>query len=770
MEPIYIDIHVHTSDDPDKLNTSYDINTLFSKITSSGQNAMCLLSLTDHNTINKKAYIDALELKNPKIKLLLGAELHIHNYVEAPAYHCHILFKSDITEESIDKINAILDILYPRKQIERISPDIPTLDKIIRSFDEYEFILLPHGGQSHATFDQSIPKGVRFDTTIERSIYYNQFEGYTARSKEGLDTTIEYSKKLGINEFVNLVTCTDNYNPAVYPQAKDPHASPHVPTWMYAEPSFDGLRLSLSESSRFQYSNEKPSVWSEYIKHVHLVENNININVTFSPGLNVIIGGSSSGKTLLVDSIFRKTSGVSFDDSNYNQYNVNHIDVVNPSGFKPHYISQNYIMKVVNADTSDKIEDIDIVKRVFPVDQDFQHRVESTMGRFKTDVSDLIRCVEQIENVESQLSGIPHVGTLFILNQISKNIFKSIKPKEDERLKLRYSRNSYDSHKTVLDEISDILIKNPFSSLDVSIIRTIQDELDKLYKISRTEDKVNDVITNAIRRYDEDLRAINMEDQTKSQQQSRLLDLIKQYVILRRKFNLLLNKIAQYSMSENSKNVESMGHHLFIQNRFSLSKKKILDTFNFFLKSPITTFEAITPSSIFKCNYKQRPKVDGYDGFINKVCEKLYEENKTTYKITTKEGRDFDSLSAGWKTSVLLDLVFGYIEDIAPVIIDQPEDNLATTYINEGLVKAIKQVKSRKQIILVSHNATIPMMADAQTIIYCNNDGGVIKIQSAPLEGHIEEIPVLDWIANITDGGKPSIKKRVKKYNLKKYR
>ena len=38
-------------------------------------------------------------------------------------------------------------------------------------------------------------------------------------------------------------------------------------------------------------------------------------------------------------------------------------------------------------------------------------------------------------------------------------------------------------------------------------------------------------------------------------------------------------------MSENSKNVESMGHHLFIQNRFSLSKKKILDTFNFFLKA-----------------------------------------------------------------------------------------------------------------------------------------------------------------------------------------
>ena len=38
-----------------------------------------------------------------------------------------------------------------------------------------------------------------------------------------------------------------------------------------------------------------------------------------------------------------------------------------------------------------------------------------------------------------------------------------------------------------------------------------------------------------------------------------------------------------------------------------------------------------------------------------------------------------------------------------------------------------------------------------------------------PLEGEINGTPVLDLIASITDGGKPSIKKRVKKYNLKKF-
>jgi predicted ATP-dependent endonuclease of OLD family len=68
---------------------------------------------------------------------------------------------------------------------------------------------------------------------------------------------------------------------------------------------------------------------------------------------------------------------------------------------------------------------------------------------------------------------------------------------------------------------------------------------------------------------------------------------------------------------------------------------------------------------------------------------------------------------------VLLDLILGYEKDIAPLIIDQPEDNLATSYINRGLIKAIKKIKSKKQVILVSHNATIPMLGDAQNICRC---------------------------------------------------
>lgn len=770
MEPIYIDIHIHTSENPDSLNTNYDVTTLFSKVNDVGRGAMCLISLTDHNTINKDAYKKALAALPENIRLLLGVELHVKNYKESPAYHCHIIFKSIISEDVIDDINKILDILYPAKQVEKMDEKLPTLEVIIKHFDDYEFILLPHGGQSHATFDTSIPDGVKFDTTMERSIYYNQFEGYTARAKEGLETTIDYFKRLGINEFVNLITCTDNYNPQNYPQAKDSHALPHIPTWMFAEPSFDGLRLSLSESSRFVYSQEKPSIWSETIKSATLSNEKIEIDVKFSPGLNVVIGGSSSGKTLLVDSIAKKLANDSFEESSYRQYDVKNIDVINPSGFCPHYISQNYIMKVVNIDTSDKIEDIDIIKRLFPVDINFQRQINEEMGKFKTDISDLISSVEHLEDIESQLSLIPNVGSIYTINDTAKNIIKPLVPDEISLNKIAYNSQIYSNHIQILDEIKSLIARNPFADLDVIHIETIRNELKKLYEIGLIGDNISQIIKNESRKYDEELREKNQEDQTKVQQQTKLLELIKQYIIAKRKFDLLLDKISKYDVAAKSRETTSMNHKLYIQNRFSLSKQKIIDVFNYYLKTPLQSYESVTPQSLYKINYKQRPKVDGYDDFVNKVYNKMYEENKTIYKITTKDGIDFDSLSAGWKTSVLLDLIFGATDDIAPIIIDQPEDNLATNYINEGLVNAIKQVKNKKQIILVSHNATIPMMADAQTIIYCENNAGKITIKSAPLEGYIGDKSVLDLIATITDGGKSSIKKRVKKYNLKRFK
>tara|TARA_B100000508_G_scaffold123633_1_gene106436 strand:- start:1345 stop:1641 length:297 start_codon:yes stop_codon:yes gene_type:complete len=96
--------------------------------------------------------------------------------------------------------------LYPNKKPSD-SDDLPFIEDIVRKFDNFDFMLLPHGGQSHRTFNEAKPREIILDDALSKSIYYNQFDGFTARGITGLERTQEYFKKLNINEFVNLMTC-----------------------------------------------------------------------------------------------------------------------------------------------------------------------------------------------------------------------------------------------------------------------------------------------------------------------------------------------------------------------------------------------------------------------------------------------------------------------------------------------------------------------------------------------------------------------------------
>lgn len=772
MESVYIDVHIHTSENPDCLNENYDIDTLFSKIRYASQGQQSLISLTDHNTINKKVYLEALKKCGCDIHLLLGVELHIHYVKETEAYHCHMLFKNAISEQVIDEVNAILNKLYVKKQVEKKDVNIPTLDKIINEFDSYDFMLLPHGGQSHATFDKSIPKGKKFDTMMERSIYYNQFDGFTARCDSGREETDNYFKRLGISDFVNLVTCSDNYNPSCYPDAKSKDAEPHIPTWILADPTFDGLRLSLSERSRLVYSQNKPDSWSENIDSVKYTNEKLDIDVTFSSGLNVVIGGSSSGKTLLVDSLWRKLANDDFENSNYKAFGVANLNIVNPSGIRPHYLNQNYIMKVVSDDNQHNLEDIDIIRSLFPDNKDVVNRINSSLARLKDDITQLIQTVKEIQSIENKLKATPQIGHLLVLKAVKQNIFVHFIPQDESRQKIEYNKSKMDAQISTLNEIKTVLEKNPFVKEQNTTIDALIGLLQTIYMYSELETNVFREIKQVYDNYAVLLKTESQEEQTKTQEFNQLLSNINKYTFLNRKFKKHLTNIAEYHEEIATQDIISAGHHLYISNQFKMDKDGVLDVFNYLLKTgkKINDFDDICPQNLYENNFsKQKPKVQDYNDFINKVYNEFVQKNKTIYKIITTDGRDFDNLSAGWKTSVLLDLILGYDKDIAPIIIDQPEDNLATKYINDGLVDAIKKVKKFKQIILVSHNATIPMMGDAQRIIYCENKDGKIVLRSAPLEGEIDGKPVLDLIASITDGGKPSIKKRVKKYNLKKY-
>jgi DNA repair ATPase RecN len=78
--------------------------------------------------------------------------------------------------------------------------------------------------------------------------------------------------------------------------------------------------------------------------------------------------------------------------------------------------------------------------------------------------------------------------------------------------------------------------------------------------------------------------------------------------------------------------------------------------------------------------------------------------------------REFSKLSLGQQQSVLLALMLSS-DSGAPLLIDQPEDNLDGEFIYRSLVPVLRQAKERRQIIIVTHNANIAVLGDAEQII-----------------------------------------------------
>jgi hypothetical protein len=431
-------------------------------------------------------------------------------------------------------------------------------------------------------------------------------------------------------------------------------------------------------------------------------------------------------------------------------------------------------MKVCdNKDKANSINDIDILRSVFPSDEDEAAQVTNGMSALSKIVSDLVSSVKTISEIQTALTKIPLLSHLIVTETINANPLKVLQPSDTEIEPVKLLKADKDRYIANLDEIEKYLNANPLISHNNTLIAEAIKEVESAFKYSQFETKIRSIIAEEKQTIDTSMTTVKQEITKKRIDFEALLEHIRNYKKAYSKFANAIKEISKVSIKIETKPIISMGHTLYIENQFELSKTKFLEVINGLLKREyeIGKFEDLTPESLFSDKFSKRdPVVKDYSDFEQRINNTFRQMNNKKYKITTSDGRNFDTLSAGWKTSIILDLILGWEKDTAPLIIDQPEDNLATVFINKGLIEAIKKCKKSKQIILVSHNATIPMLGDAQNVIVCNNVDNKIEIFSNPLEGTISGEKVVDLIAKITDGGKSSIKKRVKKYNLKTFR
>lgn len=103
----------------------------------------------------------------------------------------------------------------------------------------------------------------------------------------------------------------------------------------------------------------------------------------------------------------------------------------------------------------------------------------------------------------------------------------------------------------------------------------------------------------------------------------------------------------------------------------------------------------------------ERTDYANFSAWANKVGNWLYSTNHISISYSVQyDGVNIQQLSAGTRGIVLLLLYLAIDkEDDRPLIIDQPEENLDPKSIFDELVPLFREVKSRRQIIIVTHNA-----------------------------------------------------------------
>jgi hypothetical protein len=119
-----------------------------------------------------------------------------------------------------------------------------------------------------------------------------------------------------------------------------------------------------------------------------------------------------------------------------------------------------------------------------------------------------------------------------------------------------------------------------------------------------------------------------------------------------------------------------------------------------------------------------------------------------------------NKVSDGQRCICILPIIL--LQSAAPLLIDQAEDHIDGAYINHVLVKSVALAKRDRQLIIVTHNANVPVLADAERSFLLSADDGVGVVARS---GTVDEMHT--WMEAMLDGGSEAFLQRSKRYGYR---
>ncbi|MNF39908.1 chromosome segregation protein [compost metagenome] len=125
--------------------------------------------------------------------------------------------------------------------------------------------------------------------------------------------------------------------------------------------------------------------------------------------------------------------------------------------------------------------------------------------------------------------------------------------------------------------------------------------------------------------------------------------------------------------------------------------------------------------------------------------------------------RPLSKLSTGQQCTAILHMLL--LENVDPLIMDQPEDNLDNAFIAERIVQELREAKINRQFLFATHNANIPVFGDAEWIgvFTASGEHGSLGFDA---QGSIDVPKIRDQVAIILEGGRDAFVQRKEKYEF----
>ncbi|MCL2187237.1 MAG: hypothetical protein FWC16_03580 [Defluviitaleaceae bacterium] len=288
------DLHVHTASSYDSDYKGEDADSLLADVLIAEN--IAVVGITDHFVIDKTR-IENLRNLAPEITFFPGVELRTDK--GDTNIHVILLFS--------DKLD--LDILVEDFNVfKRTASNYDNNDKICWDYasivefaQKRDALISIHAGRKTNGVDDRISNVLPCNQAVKED-YSTTVHIYEMSQPRDLE---EYKKivfpTIGVRP---MIICSDNHDPRSY--------NPTHKLWIKADPTFNGLRQIIYEpEERVCISETKPQMKSSYqvIESVTITHDDFQSEpIIFNDKLNCIIGGKSTGKSILLHNLARAIS------------------------------------------------------------------------------------------------------------------------------------------------------------------------------------------------------------------------------------------------------------------------------------------------------------------------------------------------------------------------------------------------------------------------------------------------------------------------------